>query len=287
MLQLKGQVVLVTGAGRGIGRAIALNLAAEGAYLSLAARGEEELRKTSLEVRRNGAECLIFPTDVSDPEQVQALVAATVARFGHIDVLVNNAGIQGPIGPLIENDDDAWLRTFQVNVLGTFYCAKRILPHMMSRRRGKIINLSGGGAVSPRPNFGAYAASKAAVVRLTETLSEEVRSYNIQVNAVAPGAVNTRMLEEILQSGAAAGVEFESARRRAMEGGTPADCAARLVTFLASEASGFLTGKLISAPHDRWDSWSANQIEDLMSRPWLTMRRIDTHTLDAFLPHGT
>ncbi|MGD0096244.1 MAG: SDR family oxidoreductase [Terracidiphilus sp.] len=276
-------MALVTGAGRGIGRAIALNLAAEGAHLSLAARSAEELRKTAEEAQRHGVECLTFPTDVSDLKQVHAWVSATVARFGQINVLVNNAGMQGPIGPLVENDDEAWLRTFQVNVLGTYYCTKQILPHMISRRRGKIINLSGGGAVSPRPNFSAYGASKAAVVRFTETLAEEMRAFNIQVNAVAPGAVNTRMLQEILQAGVAAGGELDAAHKRETEGGTPADCAARLVTFLASEASGLLTGKLISAPHDRWESWNASQIEDLMSKPWLTMRRIDVHTLDPFV----
>jgi 3-oxoacyl-[acyl-carrier protein] reductase len=146
---------------------------------------------------------------------------------------------------------------------------------MIARRSGKIINLSGGGAVSPRPNFSAYSASKAAVVRLTETLAEEVSAFNIQVNAVAPGAVNTHMLQEVIEAGESAGAELEAARRRKADGGTPPESAARLVLFLASKA----TGKLISAPHDDWESWDKERMDELMSRAWLSMRRLDQFTL--------
>jgi 3-oxoacyl-[acyl-carrier protein] reductase len=279
LLQLAGNVAVVTGAGRGIGRAIALALGAEGVHLVLAARNVGELQQTASEVAKFAVQCDVVPTDVSDPEQVQALVDRTLRRFDRIDILVNNAGMQGPIGPLVDNDDRAWLHTFQVNVLGTFYCAKRTLPHMIARRSGKIINLSGGGAVSPRPNFSAYSASKAAVVRLTETLAEEVSAFNIQVNAVAPGAVNTHMLQEVIEAGESAGAELEAARRRKADGGTPPESAARLVLFLASKASGSLSGKLISAPHDDWESWDKERMDELMSRAWLSMRRLDQFTL--------
>jgi 3-oxoacyl-[acyl-carrier protein] reductase len=203
--------------------------------------------------------------------------------FGQIDVLVNNAGTQGPIGPLAENDADSWVRTFQVNVFGVFYFIKAVLPHMMARREGKIINVSGGGATAPRPHFSAYGASKTAILRLTETLAEEVRAFNIQVNAIAPGAVNTRMLQEILDAGEAAGPELELAHQRQAGRGIPAELAARLAVFLSSGASGSLTGKLISAPHDGWESWDEARIKELMTLPWLTLRRIDLFTLRTFV----
>jgi NAD(P)-dependent dehydrogenase (short-subunit alcohol dehydrogenase family) len=153
---------------------------------------------------------------------------------------------------------------------------------MIARRQGKIINFSGGGATGPRPNFSAYSASKAAVVRLTETLAEELRPFNVQVNAVAPGAINTGMLEEVLAAGEAAGVELAAAQSRKTQGGTPIELAARLVVFLASGASGSLTGKLISAPHDNWQNWGTEDLARLDGSPWYTLRRMDEPTLRPF-----
>jgi 3-oxoacyl-[acyl-carrier protein] reductase len=159
---------------------------------------------------------------------------------------------------------------------------QQVLPHMMARHQGKVVNLSGGGATSPRPNFSAYGASKAALVRLTETVAEEVRSYNIQVNAVAPGAINTRMLYEVLQAGEAAGGELEAAQRQEAEGGASAEVAARLTAFLVSPASDKLSGKLISAPHDGWQSWTNAELDRLSAKPWFTLRRMDPHTIQLF-----
>ncbi len=274
-----GQVAMVTGAGRGIGRAIAVALAEVGADLILLARTVEELDETSAQVRDLGREALPIVADVSQREDVQRAVTAGLAQFGRVDVLVNNAGIQPPIGPLVENAPAAWTEAVAINLFGPFHCIQAVLPDMIARRRGKIINLSGGGATGPRPNFSAYAASKAAVVRLTETLAEEVRPYNIQVNAIAPGAVNTRMLDEVLVAGGAAGEELAAAQRRQVQGGTPPELAAALVVFLASDVSDGLTGKLISAPHDDWRTWDAQRIAELNDSPWYTLRRMDPHTL--------
>lgn len=282
-MQLNAKVALITGAGRGIGRAIALAFAREGATVAVSARTVPELEETAAQVRQLGRNCLPISADVSQLDGVLRMVNEVVRTFGQIDVLVNNAGVQGPIGPLVENDGDSWVRTFQVNVFGTFYCIKAVLPHMMIRGEGKIINLSGGGATAPRPCFSAYGASKTAILRLTETLAEEVRALNIQVNAIAPGPVNTRMLQEILGAGDAAGSELEPALQRQTEGGVPAELAARLAVFLASEASGSLTGKLISAPHDDWESWTEERINELMGLPWLTLRRVDPFTLCPFV----
>jgi 3-oxoacyl-[acyl-carrier protein] reductase len=273
------KVALITGAGRGIGRSVAIGLAQAGMDVVLMARTAAELEETRGHVAALGRSALAVRADVGCPEEVRAAVDQALERFGRIDVLVNAAGRQPPIGPLAENDAADWAQTIQVNLLGTFHCIQAVLPGMRQRRAGKIINFSGGGATSPRPNFSAYAVSKAAVVRLTETLAEELKPYNIQVNAVAPGAVNTRMLEEVLAAGTVAGPELNEAKRRKERGGTAPELAAALVAFLASEASDALTGKLISAPHDDWQDWDAARIAELMPTPMYTLRRLDAHTV--------
>lgn len=282
-LILSGRIALVTGAGRGIGRAISLALARAGADLILLARTANELDETAAQVQALGRRALPILADVSQRDDVRGAVTRGLERFGKIDILVNNAGIQPPIGPLVANDPETWTRAVAVNLFGPFHCSQAVLPGMIARRYGKIINLSGGGATAPRPNFSAYAASKAAVIRLTETLAEEVRPYNIQVNAIAPGAVNTRMLAEVLVAGGAAGDELIAAQRRQVQGGTPPELAAALVVFLASAASDGLTGKLISAPHDDWQHWDAGRIAELAESPWYTLRRLDPHTVRPLL----
>jgi 3-oxoacyl-[acyl-carrier protein] reductase len=149
---------------------------------------------------------------------------------------------------------------------------------MIRQRRGKIINLSGGGATSPLPNFSAYAASKAAIVRLNETLAEEVKGFNIQVNAIAPGAVNTRLVDEILAAGPAAGEEMLARTRRQKEtGGVPPEQAAALAVFLASEESDGLSGRLISAVWDDWQSMNSH-IDQIMASELYTLRRVTEDT---------
>lgn len=280
---LSGRVALITGAGRGIGAAMAEAFAAAGAAVVLTARTAAEIEATARAIRAQGGEALPIAADVAVASAVADLVQQATQAFGPVDILVNNAGIQGPIGPLVDNEPAAWARVIQVNLIGTFLCTQQVLPAMISRRAGKIINLSGGGATSPRPNFSAYAASKAAIVRLTETLAEEVTEHNIQVNAIAPGAVNTRMLDEVLAAEDLAGAEAAAARRRADAGGTPPELAAALAVFLASPAADGLTGRLIAAPHDDWQNWDEEAVAGLMAAPWLTLRRLDPYTLKPLL----
>jgi len=282
-VNLAGRVALVTGSGRGIGRAIALALAQAGADLVLIARTASELAETAEQVQRLGRQSLQCRGDVSRRKDVESAVAQGFGKFGRVDILVNNAALQVPIGPLAENDPEAWIRTVAVNLFGPFHCIQAVLPGMIARKQGKIINVSGGGATAPRANFSAYAASKAALVRLTETLAEELKPYNIQVNAVAPGPVNTRMLDEILGAGPSAGPELEAARKRKQDGGTPAELVAELVLLLASDASNGLSGKLISAPHDDWRDWGTARIAALADSPWYTLRRMDPHTIRPLL----
>jgi NAD(P)-dependent dehydrogenase (short-subunit alcohol dehydrogenase family) len=275
-MKLRDKVAVVTGAGRGIGRAIALAFAREGADLVLVSRTKSEVEETAAQVEPLGGHCLPLRVDVSDRENVENMVRMAVERFGRIDVLVNNAGILGPIGSLVENDVDKWIETVRVNLIGTLLCCKAVLPVMVRHGRGKIINLSGGGAAYPRPRFSAYATSKAAVVRLTETLAEESKESNIQVNAIAPGAINTRLQEEILAAGEVAGEKALAEAKKVEEtGGTPLDVPAALAVFLASDESDGLTGKLISAVWDDWRSIGAERIKEIELKGLYTLRRID------------
>jgi 3-oxoacyl-[acyl-carrier protein] reductase len=269
-VKLEGKVAIITGGGRGIGRAIARAFAREGAYPCLVARTAAEVEAAAAEIGR----ALALTGDVSRRADVARVVDAVMAAAGQVDILVNNAGVQPPVGPLWENDPDEWLEAVRINLGGVFLCCRSVLPHMIRRGRGKIINLSGGGAASPRPRFSAYAASKAAVVRLTETLAAELRDCNIQVNAIAPGAVNTRMLEEVLTAGAAAGEEaLRGAEKQLETGGTPSWVPAELAVFLASEESGRLTGRLISAV---WDDWRSipERIDRIMKSDLYALRRV-------------
>lgn len=273
-MELRDAVAIVTGAGRGIGRAIALAFAREGADLVVVSRSLSEVRETADQVKALGRRALALQVDVSDQGQVDSMVASAINGLKRVDILVNNAGIQGPIGPAVENDARHWMEAVHVNLVGTFLCSRAVLPYMIKERRGKIVNLSGGGAASPRPYFSAYAVSKAAVVRFTETLAEEVKGFNIQVNAIAPGAVNTRMLQQVLAAGEAAGEKAIAEAKRQLEtGGTPPETAAALAVFLASQASDGLTGRLISAV---WDDWRgmAEQVPEIMSSDLYTLRRI-------------
>ena len=273
-MKLAGKTAIVTGAGRGIGRAIALAFAQEGADVLVASRTLSEVEETAEEVRTLGRHALALRVDISNRDEVQRMVGQALEGFGKVDILVNNAGIPGSIGPLVSNDPEKWVQTVRNNLFGSFFCAQAVLPFMIGQRRGKIINLSGGGATSPLPNFSAYGASKTAVVRLTETLAEEVKGFNIQVNAIAPGAVNTRLTDQILVAGAAAGEEMLARFRQLKEtGGVPPERAAALAVFLASEESDGLSGRLISAVWDDWESMSG-RIDQIMASDLYTLRRV-------------
>jgi len=280
-VKLQGKVAIVTGGGRGIGEAIALAFAREGASLAIASRTQAELDQVAVKIHSSSGQAQAIRTDVSKRDDVLRLVEATLTAYGQVDMLVNAAGVYGPIGPMWDVDIDEWIRAIQINLFGTFLCCHAVLPHMIARQRGKIINFSGGGATSPLPRFTAYGVSKAAIVRLTETLAEEVREFNIQVNAIAPGAVDTRLQDQVLAAGEQAGDLLARIQklRETGEGGVPRELPAELVVFLASDDSDGLTGKLIAAPYDGWQSWDADRITELMSASWFTLRRMDPYTL--------
>lgn len=269
-MQLKGRKALVTGAGRGIGRAIALALAQEGAQVALLARSRAQLQGVAAEL---GSErSLVLSADLARETEVRAALSGLEAAWGGVDILVNNAGVLGPIGPTHQVDTAAWLQALQVNLGGCFLCTHLLLPGMVAQGYGKIINLSGGGAVTPRPWFSAYSASKAGVVRFTETLAAEVAQYHIDVNAIAPGAVNTRMLDQVLGAGELAGAEAQAqAQAQLEEGGVDPSQPAALAVFLASPRSDGLSGRLFSAV---WDDWEGLEVAKVMKTDHYTVRRV-------------
>nr|MBP7216772.1 SDR family oxidoreductase [Candidatus Omnitrophota bacterium] len=213
--------------------------------------------------------------DVSYRNDGRKLFEATIRWFGHLDIVVNNAAVLGPVGPVVAVDAQAWQRAIEIDLYGVFLCSKEALKHMMRQRSGKIINLSGGGAASPRKNLSAYASAKAAVVRFTETLAEEVSEYNIQVNAIAPGAVSTAMTKDIIKHRREAGKSEVSVAQQCLAGrGASVDSAAGLAVFLASGASNHITGKLISAQWDDWRRMGPHIKKRILSSMY-TLRRID------------
>jgi 3-oxoacyl-[acyl-carrier protein] reductase len=269
---LEGKSAFITGAGRGIGRSFALAYAAQGAKVALFARSPQEIEGTAEEIRVNGGIALAIKGDVRQRLDVERAVSKVLVAFGRIDVLVNNAGVITPIGPLWEVDPAEWQRTIEVNLGGMLMCCRAVIPVMIGQGGGRIVNLSGAGG-GALPYFSAYAASKAAVACLTETLAGELIEANIQVNALAPGAVRTRMTEEVVRAGSRAGSRAYESAVRVDEEGRTAEKATELALFLASDAAGGITGRVLSAV---WDDWRSlpDRSEDVMASDLYTLRRI-------------
>ena len=269
---------IITGASQGLGLEIARHFVREGAHVAFCARDAARLEAAAAELRslaRPGQKIVAGRCDVSDPAAVTAFAEIVIKSLGSPHVLVNNAGIYGPKGPTESVDLGEWKRAIEINLLGVLLPCRALIPHFKTQGRGKIINLSGGGATAPMPNISAYAASKAAVVRLTETLAEELRSHKVDVNSVAPGALNTRLLDELLQAGPQAVGEafYQKALKQKESGGASLDIGAEICVWLASAASDGITGKLLSA---QWDPWTdlASKRDVLAKSDIYTLRRI-------------
>ena len=215
------------------------------------------------------------PADLADPTVPAHLIAELRATLPTLNVLVNNAAIQGPIGLAWENDWTAWQTTLQVNLLAPVALCRLCVPWMAQQGWGKIINLSGGGATGPRTRFSAYAVAKTGLVRFSETLAEEAGDVGVSVNCIAPGAMDTAMLATVLEAGPAAvgQREYEQAQRASQQGAAIIERAAALAVFLAAAASDGITGKLISAV---WDPWASlpDHLDELRRSDIYTLRRI-------------
>ena len=278
MADLTGRKVIITGASQGLGAEIARQYVNSGASVVLCSRTQRDLNaiKEDLEQDLKENQKIVVATcDVSKSNEVEAMISMSLDVLGHVDVLVNNAGVYGPLGMIDEVEWNEWKRAIEINLYGTACPSQIIFKHFRKRRYGKIINLSGGGATSPLPRISAYAASKAAVVRLTETLALEGLDYNIDVNAVAPGALNTRLMTSLLDAGPEKiGDDFFNKMKEISEkGGAPLAKGAELCVWLGSPASDGITGKLISAIWDPWQNLQ-NFRDDLDGKDVYTLRRI-------------
>lgn len=279
-MDLSGRSAIITGANQGLGQAIAAQFVRAGASVLLAARGAERLHQVEEELKRQAESDQIIVShvsDVSQPEDCQAIVSHALDVLPDLTVLVNNAGVYGPMGRVEDNDWQEWMRAIEINLFGTVLMCRTVLPHMRARSYGKIINLSGGGATAPLPRLSAYAAGKAAVVRFTETLAEEAREHRIDVNAIAPGALNTRLLDQVLEAGPerVGQAFYERSLRQRDQGGAGFERGAALAAFLASSASDGITGRLLSAV---WDNWV--ELPRLQSQ----LNKSDIYTLRRIVP---
>ena len=274
---LDGRAALITGANQGLGLAIARAFVTAGASVMICARDETLLdgARADLDALATGDQRVLAQTaDVSSRDHVERLVNVACVELPHLQILVNNAGIYGPIGPSEDVDWNSWVRAIEINLFGSVLLCRALLPHFKRQQYGKIIQLSGGGATNPLPRLSAYAASKAAVVRFAESLALDVREFGIDVNSIAPGPLNTRMMRELLDAGPEAAGEgfFERMKKISDDGGAPLEMGASLAVFLASAASDGITGKILSAVWDPWQTLAVHRAD--LDGDIYTLRRI-------------
>jgi 3-oxoacyl-[acyl-carrier protein] reductase len=275
---LHGRNAIITGASQGLGLAMAMAYVEAGASVMLCARDEVRLASARGQVAARasaGQRVEVMRADVAAPADAAALVAAALAAFGRVHILVNNAGVYGPMGPIDEVDWAEWIRAMDININGSVLPLRAVLPHFREHRYGKVVQLSGGGATSPLPRIPAYAASKAAIVRLMESIALDVKDDGIDINCIAPGALNTRLMDELIAAGPAkVGAAFYARMKKvAEEGGTPLETGAALAVYLGSAASDGITGRLISAVWDPWETLHDRR-GDLDAGDIYTLRRI-------------
>jgi NAD(P)-dependent dehydrogenase (short-subunit alcohol dehydrogenase family) len=276
--ELSGRTALITGGTRGLGLEIARHyLRAGAAGVCVCGRDSAAVEAAREELRGladDNQEVFAEVADVSEQAAAGRLVADTLARFPRLTILVNNAGVYGPKGTIEQVDWREWVQAIETNLFGSVLPVRELVEHFKEQRYGKIVQLSGGGATRPLPGLSAYAASKAAVVRFAETLAEELREHGVDVNAVAPGALNTRMLDEVLAAGPerVGPAYYEQALEQQRSGGVPPERGAELAVWLASAASDGVTAKLLSAVWDPWQELPEHR-DDLDSDLY-TLRRI-------------
>ncbi len=276
-MKLAGRNAIITGASQGLGKAIAQHFLREGANVVLCARSEADLNQTRDELARLAPErkVLARTCDVSNEAQVNDMVDFALGEFGSVEVLVANAGIYGPMGPTESVDLDEWRRALDINLFGVLLPCRALIPHFKQAGAGKIVVISGGGATNPLPNISSYAASKAAVVRLMETLAEELKPHHVDVNAIAPGALATRLVDEVLAAGPdkVGAAFFEKNKQWKEKGAVSPDLGAALAVYLASAESEGITGRLISAQWDPWRDLHTRR-EELAKSDIYCLRRI-------------
>ena len=276
-MKAKNKNVIITGGTVGFGKALAEKFLNEGANISICSRNEQQLFDTQSELLSKFPNRIILvkKCDVSIEKDVKEFIAYSLDTFKTIHVLILNAGVYGPMGPIETVSLDEWRKSIDINLFGVLLPCRELIPHFKQNKYGKIIVLSGGGATNPMPNLSSYATAKAAVVRLVETLSKELSSYNVDINAIAPGAMSTRMIEQVIDAGPEiVGDEFFKKNQNwKQNGATSMELGTNLTVYLSSDDSNGVTGKLISA---QWDDWKnfGNHLDDLQNSDIYTIRRI-------------
>jgi NAD(P)-dependent dehydrogenase (short-subunit alcohol dehydrogenase family) len=272
-MELANKTCLVVGASGAIGQAVAEKLYQQGARVALTVHSQKNRMNWPFASLKD-PRVATFSLDVRKPKQVERLVSRVARKFGPIHALVNCSGVQGPVGAAHLVSLEAWRDAVEVNLLGSFYLIRAVLPGMLAASGGKIVQFSGGGAAYARPCLTAYSASKAALVRFTECLSSELSGKNIQINVIAPGPVKSRMWDELRAAGAAGGQQaLAELEKMDATGGVSAERAAALVLFLVSNRSNGLTGRLISAVFDQWEGFEP-RIPEIMASDAGTLRRV-------------
>ncbi|BEI32952.1 SDR family NAD(P)-dependent oxidoreductase [Polynucleobacter sp. HIN5] len=266
---------LITGASKGLGAHLVRRFWLSGYSLVVVARKIRDIQLILKDLpNRSSQKVIPLTCNLCESSEITSLIKDIQRVIPDLKVLVNNAAIQGPIGPFTDISLQDWYQTLQVNLFAPVALSQGLIPLLKKSGGASIINLSGGGAASPRANFSAYATAKAGLVRFSETIAEELRDQDIRVNCIAPGAMKTGMLEEVLRSGGAAGIHETSMAIKVLDGGGASmDRVADLALFLASDSSKRITGKLISAIWDNWEQWHQD-LEYLSQSDVYTLRRI-------------
>ena len=270
-MRLLGQVAVVTGAGRGIGRMIAEELAREGARVALLARTANEIAGVAETIVAAGGQAQAYAVDIVDGAAVDAVFQAVERDLGPVSLLTNNAGSFAAIGPIWEVDPDVWWRDIEINVRGTFNCCRAVLPKMIERRAGRIINLTGGGTATSFPNGSGYATSKAGLLRLTECIADLALESDVRLFAMDPGLVRTAMTEYQLSS--AAGRTYLTNMPRLFEEGVdvPPTLAARLSVEIGAGRFDRLAGRMLMAARGDHELTDAD-IDEIVRQDFRSLR---------------
>ena len=273
MKTLEGKKAVITGGSRGIGRAIAEEYLKNGASVFLIARSGDELAEAKAALAPLG-EVQASVGDVSRQDDIERIAREVKGLWGSVDILVAAAGIYGPIGPVTEVDPVKWLQAVEVNLFGVFLAVRSFGAFMKAQGSGSIITFVGGGE-GAYPNFSSYVSAKGGIARFTETAADEFKTCGVRVNAIAPGAVNTKFLDDIIAAGPekAGAANYEKSLKQKESGGVSPEKAAALALFLASDASAGLSGKILSAVWDAYNDFPA-RAKEIMASDVYTMRRV-------------
>lgn len=257
MNNFSGKYIVVTGGTRGIGKAVAKNFFDLGATVLICSRSKKEIESTVSEIDQTKKRFFGIKADVSKIADCKNLINFAIKTFGAVDILINNAAILGEIGEFEKNNLKNWAKTIKVNLLGTVYCSRFVIPYMKKFGNGRIINFAGGGVGGKKtlPNFSAYYTSKIAIVGFTETIAAEIKEYNLQINCISPGPVNTGITDYLISQGAEKAGEamYQNALNQKKSNKNSPQSAINMINFLCSGKANHITGRLISC---KWDSFT-------------------------------